>query len=76
MKFYYGFECYLSTESEYILCANAGHMQGYKELHEQVDATHRQGANLQVPSELASTEKVTQPHNFWAMLHASPTLQW
>ena len=46
MKFYYGFECYLSTESEYVLCVSARHAQRYKELYEQADATYRQGINL------------------------------
>ena len=63
MKFYHGFECYLSTRSEYVLYAGAGHMQKYKELYGQADAVHRQGTNLQMLSKLASTEKATQLHN-------------
>ena len=63
MKFYYGFKCYLSTGSEHILCAGAGHTQEYKELCRQADAMHRQGADLQAPSGLASAGKATQPHN-------------
>ena len=73
MKFYYGFKCYLSTGSEYVLCASTGHVQGYKGLHGQVDAAHRQGTDLWMPNGLASAEKATQPHNSWAMSHASLT---
>ena len=76
MKFYYGFECYLSTGSEYVLCAGAGHAQGYKGLRGQADAVHRQGADLRAPSGLASAGKATQPHNSRAMSHASPTPRW
>ena len=75
MKFYYGFECYLSARSEYVLCVGAGHEQKCKELYGRVNATHRQGTDLWVPSGLANAGKVTQPHNFQAMSHASPTLQ-